>query len=723
MFAYRASSCSAVIDWLPQRVVLADSSRLYPAISLESTGAFVPHHTPPSPKQLNVIMLTTLDNMNSARCLQCNGLDPARSWRHPKPTSVGLLSDAAKGGCQPCRIILEGIQTLTTPSDDFEVELHWGGDDRHTFNALVWAGLRMTRNPRRSKMAEHVAPLRLELFTKLNQPSPWPVFAARPEIAIDSASEACFQRIEDWIKNCVEGHADCKQSNRTTLPSRLLDVGTADGTQKLKLVETRGNEGTYFTLSHCWGKTQPLKTTKATLDERMEGIAWGSLPRTFQDAITITRRLRMRYIWIDSLCIIQDDAIDWETEAANMGAIYEKSLLTISASISANPTHGIFSRRQAPHGIDGVDNNGDKYTVFVRELFSHKELSTEAAKGLKSDIPLLTRAWAYQERLLATRVLHYLPNELFWECRSAIRCECGVYTPGAKLRQHSKRGFSKVIQRNKADSSKSNIELWRWTVIELKMWPQIVAEYSARDLTFRKDRLPALSGVARRLHRSNPSMQYLAGLWSNHLPGALLWRVLKKRPHGKHHLDPIKGPLGSRDSQRDAQTPSWSRTSLEGDNMSISYPEEQLIIEKVKIISAQTVPSGIDPFSSVKQGTIKLHGLVVPAILSYSKGKGSKSATVRYTLTRGNISRSIILDTPLSDESDFDFLKSGTIVYCLLLGSFGHGDVQALALRRSRMFEDMYKRLGLIAFHDQVKTDTLGKAWFDEATETELVLI
>ncbi|KAH9204785.1 heterokaryon incompatibility protein-domain-containing protein, partial [Leptodontidium sp. 2 PMI_412] len=304
-----------------------------------------------------------------------------------------------------------------------------------------------------------------------------------------------------WIRNCMKGHADCHQPSYTALPSRLVDVGSADS-QKLKLVETRGIEGTYFTLSHCWGGNQPLKTTKATLRERMGGIKWESLPKTFQDAVTITRKLRMQYIWIDSLCIVQDDADDWETEAANMGAIYEASLLTISASIASNPNHGIFSHRLQPNKICG---------------------------GPKSDIPLLTRAWAYQERLLATRVLHYLPDELFWECRSAIRCECGVY-------------------RNQAEPSRLAIEPWRWTVIELKMWPQIVAEYSARDLTFRKDRLPALSGVARQLHTSNPSMQYLAGLWLDHLPEALLWQ----------------GPLGSRDSQPGAQTPSWSWTSLEG---------------------------------------------------------------------------------------------------------------------------------------------------------------
>lgn len=661
--------------------------------------------------------------MNLPSCPQCNGLKLDEGGKLQKSTSVGLLSSTAKEGCRSCLIILEGIQTFIALSDDFELKLNWSNDSRATFTLLVWTGPRMTRNPRRSRMAEHVAPLRLEFFTKPDQPSPWSAFAARPEIAIDSASESCFRRIEGWVKNCVEGHADCKQSSRKILPTRLIDVGPVDGTQSPRLVETRGMEGTYFALSHCWGKNQPLRTTKATLQERISGISWESLQTTFQDAITITRRLGMQYIWIDSLCIIQDDGDDWEIEAANMGAIYEQSLLTISASIASSPTHGIFAHRQPTHEIESVDGNYPRYTIFVRELFSHNDLSTEATKRGNYKIPLLTRAWAYQERLLATRVLHYLPHELFWECRSAIRCECGVYMPGAKLRQHSKRGFSKVIQRNKQDSSKKNIEPWRWTVIELKMWPQIVAEYSARDLTFRKDRLPALSGVAKQLQESNPSTQYLAGIWSNHLPAALVWRVLKKLPNGKNDSSPVEGPLGSRGSQPNAQTPSWSWTSLEGDNMSIGYPEKQLTEAKVEIISAQTIPSGIDPFSSVKQGTIKLRGQVVSAVLSYSRGESEKSSSVKYTLTSGNLSRSIVPDTPLSNEDDFDFQRSGSTVHCLLVGSFGRGNIHALVLRRSRMFEDMYTRLGLLVFRDQVQTDSLGNAWFHKAMETEIVLI
>lgn len=672
--------------------------------------------------KLDIVTHTAINDMNSPYCLQCNSLNPDSSERHPKSTSVTLLQDAIKEGCRSCQIIFKGIQTFIAPSEDFEVELNWNNDDQRTLNVLVWAGLRMTRNPRRSKVANTVAPMRLEFFTQPNQPSPWPVFGARPEISINSDSDSCFQRIEDWIRNCMNGHADCHQSSHVALPSRLIDVGLANS-QNLKLVETSGSEGTYFTLSHCWGNHQPLKTTKATLSERMNGIKWESLPKTFQDAVTITRKLQMQYIWIDSLCIVQDDADDWETEAAKMGTIYEASLLTISASIASNPNHGIFSHRIQPNKICGINNNGDEYSVFVRQIISHAHLSTEAAKGPKSDIPLLTRAWAYQERLLASRVLHYLPDELFWECKSAIRCECGVYVPGAKLRHHSKRAFSKVIQRNKTDPSKLAIEPWRWTVIEFKMWPQIVAEYSARDLTFRKDRLPALSGVARRLHKSNPSMQYLAGLWLDHLPEALLWRVLKKRPQGKQYTKTREGPLASRNSQPGAQTPSWSWASLEGDRMSISYPERKLVDEKVKIVNAQTIPSGIDPFSSVKQGTIRLRGPVVATILSYFEGTGDDSTIIKYTLTCGGITRPFIPDAPLSNQNDFDFLRSGATVYCLLVGSFVHGDIQALVLRPSRIFADIYKRLGILTFFDNVKTNTLASSWFERAKDEEVVLI
>jgi Heterokaryon incompatibility protein (HET) len=102
-------------------------------------------------------------------------------------------------------------------------------------------------------------------------------------------------------------------------------------------------KGQYVTLSHCWGQQKFLTTTKETLPLRTKGIEWDSMPRTFQDAATITRRLGFQYLWIDALCIIQDSEIDWETESAKMGSIYQDSVLTIAASDARDGRGGCFS--------------------------------------------------------------------------------------------------------------------------------------------------------------------------------------------------------------------------------------------------------------------------------------------------------------------------------------------------------------------------------------------
>lgn len=295
--------------------------------------------------------------MATADCPSCNNLQPKDGAKSQRSTSVRLLHNGANEGCQSCRLVLDGLKTLVELEEDYEVELNCD-EVQHTLRVLVWTGDRMTRNPRKSRFQSSVAPLRFEFYTRPGRPSPWAVIGARPVLASESASESCFQQIRVWIKKCTENHADCPHPALTALPSRLLDVGSAES-QMVRLVETRDREGTYITLSHCWGGHQPLTTTKSTKRDRLDGIEWASLPKTFQDAVTITRRLQVQYIWIDSLCIIQDDGDDWEVEAANMGAIYEASLLTISASTASNPDHGIFSHRIEANKAGVFDCDGD----------------------------------------------------------------------------------------------------------------------------------------------------------------------------------------------------------------------------------------------------------------------------------------------------------------------------------------------------------------------------
>ncbi|ORY09011.1 heterokaryon incompatibility protein-domain-containing protein, partial [Clohesyomyces aquaticus] len=153
------------------------------------------------------------------------------------------------------------------------------------------------------------------------------------------------------VNECVAGHEGCRrpkfsgrkeEETKPELPTRVIDVGTnADGAT-VRLVETKRRRDHYIALSHCWGPPtkRPLCTSKATFPQHLAGIHISSLPKTFRDAVAITRLLNLRYLWIDSLCIIQDDRNDWSMEAPRMGAFYSGAHLVIAASGARDSTEG-----------------------------------------------------------------------------------------------------------------------------------------------------------------------------------------------------------------------------------------------------------------------------------------------------------------------------------------------------------------------------------------------
>ena len=163
-----------------------------------------------------------------------------------------------------------------------------------------------------------------------------------------------METISRWITVCNEGHCRelpshtgstfplCQRAEIEPLPTRVLDLGSGGTNEDPALVETSGLTARYVCLSHCWGRSQCIKTTRSTYDKWKSGVPWSMLPRTYQDAIVITRRLGIHYIWIDSLCIIQDDSADWERESSQMASIYGNSFLTIAATFAADGNGGCF---------------------------------------------------------------------------------------------------------------------------------------------------------------------------------------------------------------------------------------------------------------------------------------------------------------------------------------------------------------------------------------------
>ncbi|KAF1988623.1 HET-domain-containing protein [Aulographum hederae CBS 113979] len=279
----------------------------------------------------------------------------------------------------------------------------------------------------------------------------------------------------------------------------------------------------YAALSHCWGGIAlTVITTLGTLPRRKQRIEYSELPLLFRDAIQITSKLGLRYIWIDCLCIIQDSHDDWEAEAARMCGIYEGAHLTLAAGSSSSSKEPILQARTVSHIPLRLPG-------YAEEIIARK--STEDLKPEWNGGPLSTRGWTWQEYMLSRRVVMFTEKEVKWHCKTLTQCECSPQAAGPDL--HS----------NLYETHRDAYYTWH-TYLEA---------FSRRKLTFTSDKLYAIAGAASKIHTAVGS-DYLAGLWKNNLIVDLLW----------HRDRSIGIPIAKLHSNNpDFNPPSWSWASID----------------------------------------------------------------------------------------------------------------------------------------------------------------
>lgn len=226
-------------------------------------------------------------------------------------------------------------------------------------------------------------------------------------------SEADFEFVKQQLHICLSSHPTCHPNTDVRLPKRVLDVGPRNGSKDPYVFETQNVQGSYITLSHCWGGHVPLTLTTDKLAVYKTAIAIASLPPTFSQAVEITRKLGVRYLWIDSLCILQDSSEDWEQESANIGNIYGGSFLTIAARAAKNPEGGCFFARQTPALSCRIQYYSSDSSVVGSMYFRDPDALVEKL----SAAPLDSRGWVLQEKVLSPRVVSYGVQQVYWECR------------------------------------------------------------------------------------------------------------------------------------------------------------------------------------------------------------------------------------------------------------------------------------------------------------------
>lgn len=519
------------------------------------------------------------------------------------------------------------------------------------------------------------------------QPDPWDSMPSAVRTTARTDSEEALQTALEWIEECVEAHDYCQSPDKPTLPTRVIDVGLNDGV--IKLVETHGKKARYVCLSHCWGLVPIITTTRATLNDRKKAISSQELSNTFRDAILLTRRLGVDFIWIDSLCIVQDDLEDWEIESANMASIYNNSYLTIAATKSRDGSGGFYSDTP-DFEVFGTTPEGEPYLLFFRERIDHHidvigdhdetdgvEIDSNENYDRPTSVyyPLLTRAWVYQERMLSTRVLHFGRYELFFECNSNLACECESIqyygSSGAATVPRIKIEHGDILD---ADNVTSH-ENYQYEIARL--WRTMVSSYTALLLTKASDRLPAMGGLAKHMAtRRKVDCRYLAGLWENSLSDDLLWVVhtttifKKPRPHPR-------------------TAPTWSWASLD---TYVLYWDELLYgggeghTEQARmscdhfstVESCTVTPGAIDEFGTLAGGKLRITGLLAACVLEREAKTHEGRDDIVHYVSFSPSERFPIKTDYLLDHDGPDRVSPGMKVYCLQMSRVQAGPTDRL---------------------------------------------
>ncbi|KAH7274710.1 hypothetical protein MRS44_007030 [Fusarium solani] len=512
-----------------------------------------------------------------------------------------------------------------------------------------------------------------------------------------------------WLDAC-RSHRHCPGAADAILPTRVLDLSTG----KVRIHLTRGEKEQYMTLSHCWGSHGHITTTTQNLAAHQQEIPWSYLSRTFRDAIMVTRELGCRYLWIDSLCIVQDDQEDWERESAQMASIYKNSFLTIAASRSPDGQGGCIldsGEKQYIWTADQTDMHTTQNSTsnpktkrikgsslwepyhlgnYIAKLeLSHEVLNINARRPAEDIIdlglPLFSRAWFLQERVLSPRVLHFGPTELYWECFDGLRCEC--------LEEDSEEDRRSFLQRSSHLGAKRCYSSLNAGISgrygDEVLWHQLVEEYSRLKLTYEMDRLPALSGIARSQN------SYLAGILPEKFPECLYWV-----PDIAASPDAARRPSGYR-------APSFSWASFEGPINYSSAPRYQLQEGSRRVVAElldwSSTPEGSDAYGRVTDGYMKISGYNGVARVTRVFTEGYKSVC---EIQASGQCQTFMLDDQLP-KSGLARISVGDEVTCLLLecGKASSGrwyqpvdtyQAAALVFRFSERVNGAFERLGLI---------------------------
>ena len=488
-------------------------------------------------------------------------------------------------------------------------------------------------------------------------------------------SYASMEVAAQWLSDCTLKHMKCSVAEPLLWkPKRLLDISVRGpgGTQGVKLTDGMFADplSEYVTLSYCYGTSKQIRLHRKTLPALRQGVAASSLPKTLEDAVYMTRKLGFRYLWVDCICLMQDDPDEMLSECSQMDKVYSGASLNLTATASRDSAGGLFYKRDVdalrPCIIEVTGNDIVPGTYYC--------LRSTIWQDLVDRSPIARRAWILQERCLAKRTLHFTRNEILWECQECSASES--FPDGLAPALGASEKVASVLSFNKKMHHRGT-----------RNWNELVRLYTQGGLTYRSDKLIAMEGMVQQYATKNRLREkdYVAGLWRQEMPHALLWHVQKG-------LRPMK-----------YRAPSWTWTSIDG---SIQYPpptqtSKDTCVEVLDISLKHKNKQ--DPFGLVESGILKLRGFLVKGFLDRSKEHWDRTTcTIKGFLSEFTIG-SAVFDERLPRLGD----NAPEEIYCLpVIETVDR--MEGLLLRAmDEIGQGMFRRLGAfqISRWDQISWD------------------
>ncbi|TVY70221.1 hypothetical protein Focb16_v000155 [Fusarium oxysporum f. sp. cubense] len=478
----------------------------------------------------------------------------------------------------------------------------------------------------------------------------------RKPIVADPLSDITAATIRDWKLRCdtsqSQAHTICSRPSPGFFPTRLIEIVEMDTNNQIphvRLVDGKSLNGDteYTALSYCWGGDLKTCLRESNKDSYRTEIPWDKIPRTIQDAILTSQKLGIGFIWVDSLCIIQDSkADDKNVEIGQMTQVYTHAAFTIAARRAPDAHRGFLHKRSLPSGTTTVD--------FCSEDGKTRQctLTFESAAKKEDQNVLDTRGWTLQEYLMSRRLLIIGSWTTTWSCRKERVGNCDGWTLDREKGDPFNYNGSWTSSENTVfkgthrldsiaffgthpDSNypkpEDHLILWEWN--------SLVQRYTQRNLTRQTDRILAISGLAQ-IFSPMRGGAYAAGLWVKDFPNTLLWenrsRALYPRPSD--------------------QGPSWSWTAINSTvTWGAGHGKDVLSVDSIECDLDQ--PSA--PFGSVKRGALRVTG---PALdLEWKRTKSTSSLMspgghhLRYLMPDGMYINAHIKFLPDAEEPDSDW--------------------------------------------------------------------